>query len=99
MLLREPHQELVQLGALALVELGEELVFEAAGERSELRERALAVGSELDDVAATVGRGAAALDEAALLELVEQARRPGAGGPPRNPRRPPRLARAPRPGR
>src|SRR5205823_3364788 len=71
--LREPAQERVELGALALVERSEEIVFEPARKGSQLRERALAVGGELDDVPATVVRVAAALDEAAVLELVQQA--------------------------
>src|SRR2546423_10061178 len=70
--LGESKQESMELRALALVEPGEELVLDTAGEGPELRERALPVGREPDDMPATVGRIAAPLDEAALLELVEQ---------------------------
>ena len=72
-LLREAKQERVELGSFVLVERGEELVVELAGERTELGERPLAGGGQPNDVASPVGRVAASLDEAAILELVEQA--------------------------
>ncbi len=73
MLLREPEQERVELGAFGAVERGKKVVLEPACERAQPAERASAGGSETDKVAATVAGVAAALDEAALLELVEQA--------------------------
>ena len=69
---REQAQERVQLGALLVVEVGEELRLEPLGERAELRVRALALGRDAHGVAPAVVRVAAALDEPLLLELVEQ---------------------------
>ena len=72
MLLREAKHECVELGSFVLVERGEELVIELAGERTEFGERALAGGGQPDDVSSPVGGVAASLDETAILELVEQ---------------------------
>ena len=68
----EDEQQRVQLLTLLGVERGEELVFEAPGERAELPERALAVGRDADDLTAAVVGIALALDELLLLELVQQ---------------------------
>jgi len=54
-LLRKAKQERVELGSFVLVERGEELVIELAGERTELGERALAGGGQPDDVSSPVG--------------------------------------------
>ena len=51
----------------------EEVVLDSPSERAEATERPLAVGGECHEVPATVVRVAAALDEATILELVEQA--------------------------
>src|SRR5205823_8058929 len=59
----EHQQQCVQLLTLLGVERREELVLEALGEGAELRERALAVGCDADDLTAAVVRVALALPE------------------------------------
>ena len=71
-LLGQPKHQRVELASLVLVERGEEVVIELAGERTELGERALTGGGQPDDVSSPVGGITASLDEAAILEFVEQ---------------------------
>ena len=69
----EHEQKGMQLLSLLGVERREELVLQALGQCAELRQRALAVGCDPDDLPAPVVGIALALDERLLLELVEQA--------------------------
>jgi hypothetical protein len=71
-LFRELQQQPVELRALLGAERGEQLLLDASRAGAQVLERAPAGVGERDDVAPAVGRVAAALDEAALLELVEQ---------------------------
>src|SRR6266576_1535690 len=73
MLLGESEKKGEQLAPFALVEGGEELVFEAFREAAEPTERLSSVRRDLDDLSAPIGRVAAPLDQTGLLELVEQA--------------------------
>jgi hypothetical protein len=73
MLPRELAQEAVERGLLALVEAGEEVVLELDGEGAQLREGALAVGRHPDGLPTAVRRVALALDQPAVLQLVEEA--------------------------
>src|SRR5438876_12112307 len=70
---RKPQEQPVQRGALVGVERLEDFLLEPLHELAEARELPLALGGEADEVAAAVVRIAAALDQAALLEAVEQA--------------------------
>src|SRR4051794_23520437 len=63
----------MQLLALRGVERSKELVLQPRGERAQPRECALAVARQADEVSAPVVGIALALEEALLLELVEQA--------------------------
>ena len=74
---REQAQERVQLGALLVVQVGEEVRFETLGERTELRVRALALGRDAHGVTPAVVRVAAALDEPAPRNLSAGPSRPG----------------------
>ena len=69
---REPQQERLQLFALVFGERREELALDLARELAEADEHSSALGSKPHEVAAAIARVAAALDEASLLELVEQ---------------------------
>src|SRR5439155_2909618 len=70
---REAHQQRVEGLAVGRVERREELLLDLLGDPAEPDELPLAVGGEADDVAAPVGGIALPHDQAALLELVEQA--------------------------
>src|SRR5919197_5536966 len=70
---REAHQQRVEGRTVLGVERREELLLDLLRDPAQPYELALAVGGEADDVAAPVGRVAVPLDQAALLERVEQA--------------------------
>src|SRR4051812_20048040 len=63
----------MQLAPFALVESGEELVFEPAREAPEAVERLSSGRRDLDDLPAAIGGVATPLDEVRLLELVQEA--------------------------
>src|SRR4051812_41989598 len=69
----ELDEQPVELGPLLRRERRQELVVEAARDATVLGEHLLACLREADEVAAPVGGVAAALDEAVLLEVVEEA--------------------------
>src|SRR5947207_1438497 len=73
MLLGEAEKKGEQLAPFALVEGGEELVFEALREAAEPTERLSSGRRDLDDLPAAIGGVAAPFDQTGLLELVEQA--------------------------
>ena len=62
----------MERGPLALVEAGEEVVLELDSEGAQLREGALAVGRHPDGLPTAVRRVALALDQPAVLQLVEE---------------------------
>src|SRR4051812_17547044 len=66
-------KRVVQHGARFFVERREELAFDSLDDRPHQGEVLLAVGSEADGVPSAVVRVATALDETALLEVVEDA--------------------------
>src|SRR5919197_1465594 len=70
---REAHQQRVEGRTVLGVERREELLLDLLRDPAQPYELALAVGGEADDVAAPVGRVAVPLDQAPLLERVEQA--------------------------
>jgi len=72
-LLGEAEEQRVEPRALLGAERREELVLDLARERPQPAEGGGALGGERDEMPAAVVRIAAALDEALLLELVEQA--------------------------
>jgi hypothetical protein len=69
----EAAEEGAQLGALGLVEVGEDLGVDLGQDRVDLGERRAAVVGELEDPAAAVLAIAAAGDQVAVLEVVQQA--------------------------
>src|SRR3954464_625789 len=71
--LGESEQKRMELAPLALVERGEELVFEALREAPEAIECRSPRWCDLDDLPAPVGGISAPLDQPGLVELVEQA--------------------------
>src|SRR5438874_350528 len=73
MLLGEAEKKGEQLAPFALVEGGEELVFEALREAAEPTERLSSGRRDLDDLPAAIGGVATPFDQTGLLELVEQA--------------------------
>ena len=77
----EADEQLVERLALFGIERGEELVLEPLDERAEPRQLALACRRDADDVAAAVLRVALPLDQAALLEPVEQCDQPAGSSP------------------
>src|SRR5204863_558928 len=70
---RELEQQRVELRPLGVAQRLEEVVLQLSGQRAQPAQRALALRRHLDEVAAAVVRVALALDEASLLELVEEA--------------------------
>src|SRR5439155_16788086 len=71
-LLGEAEQERVQVRAFLLAERGEEVILDLLRERSQPPQHPLAIAGEADEVSAAVVRIATALDQPALLELVEE---------------------------
>src|SRR5262249_12076632 len=68
----ELAQKRIELRPFVVVEHREEVVLELSGDGAELRERPPPLGGEAHGVAAAVVRVAAALDEPAVLELVQE---------------------------
>src|SRR5262249_47870479 len=68
----ELEQQRVQRLALLLVQRSQEVVVHRLDDGTQLAESALALRRDADEVTATVARVALALDQAALLQLVEQ---------------------------
>jgi len=62
----------VQVRAFLLAERGEEVILDLLRERSQPPQHPLAIAGEADEVSAAVVRIATALDQPALLELVEE---------------------------
>ena len=72
MLLGEPQEEGVELCSFVVAQSGEEFVLEPAGEAAEAFERLPSAGCHLDQLSAAVLWVAPTLDEAGVLELVEE---------------------------
>ena len=62
----------MELCSLFVAQGGEELVFELAGEAAEAFERLASLGCHSDELASSVSGVAPALDEAGVLEFVEE---------------------------
>ena len=71
MLFGEPQQVSMKACALLLVERRKEIVLQFGRERTNTSQHLLAVARQPDDVTAAILGIAAALDQSALLQLVE----------------------------